>query len=300
MTTRGRKSHCQALGRAFRWAGGWVEHTTSPPAESPGRGGYQPLGTQPSGGHHLLGSSPPEAVTSRDLPGVVPPDTAHALHSAAFGGNVLYHQASVTSLYPTFFLRWTLTSDKTVQHSCPGPLTGLGRFSALRGTTTCCKAGGREGGGDLATPFSRSGLRPGTTTHSLPLSVTRSLHPCFPFPSLPCRPHLPISADKLVENQQWEVRVSWLASLSHRLLMVETPGPGPALVPRGAEMIEEGRSEPRPSTSSTWARGHLRPSVGRRGFSAPTSAHPTGACLKPRWEQGHPADTECSIACGKG
>ena len=137
------------------------------------------------------------------------------------------------------------------------------------GTTTCCKAGGREGGGDLATPFSRGGLRPGTTTHSLPLSVTCSLHPCFPFPSLPCRPHLLISADKRVEHQQQEVRASWPASLSHRLLMVETTGPGPTLVPRGAEMIEEGRSEPRPSTSSTWARGHLRPSAGRRGFLHP-------------------------------
>lgn len=182
----------------------------------------------------------------------------------------------------------------------PDPSQALEGSQLSVGKTTCCKAGGREGGGDLATPFSRGALRPSTTMHSLSLSVTCSLHPCFPFPSLPCRPRLPISADKRMEHQQREVRASWPASLSHRLLMVETPGPGPALVLRGAETIEEGRSEPRPSTSSTWARGHLRPSVGRRGFSAPMSTHPTGACLKPRWEQGHPVHTKCSITCGKG
>ena len=81
----------------------------------------------------------------------------------------------------------------------PDPAQALEGSQLSVGKTTCCEAGGREGGGHLSAPFSRGALLPSATVCSLSLSIICSLHPCSPFTSLPCRSRLPTSADKRME-----------------------------------------------------------------------------------------------------
>ena len=130
-----RKSHCQAPGWGRHSGGQEVESSIShrPQWNHPEwvvstPRGHKPRGDTTSRGHHLQRLS----VISREVPGGGAP--RQSPHTSFFSnwGNVLCHQASVTSLCPTFFLKGTLTSEKTGQHGCPGPCTGLGRFSALR------------------------------------------------------------------------------------------------------------------------------------------------------------------------
>lgn len=146
-----------------------------------------------SRGHHLQGLS----LLGTSL-GVVPPDRAHTLHAAFGEMPFIAKRRSLPDAHVSLKAGPWLPA-KLCSAVALDPSQAPEDSQASTGKTERCDAGRQEGGGGLSAPFSRGALLPSATKRSVSLSTLCSLHPCLPFPSLPCRSRLLISADKCME-----------------------------------------------------------------------------------------------------